>query len=137
MTAATAGPSGPSSRPGLSSRQPLFGRAHTDQVQINMEAGPAFDLDSEIDQLRSSVGRLKEVSTAIEEENKLTRQVMEGLDDAMEKARSSLRKTIKRIDRAYRDGKSNHMLYLFVFALTVFFIVYAWNRVYKLFKWLF
>lgn len=31
-------------------------------------------------------------------------------EDAMEKARLSLKKTIKRIDRAYRDSKSNHML---------------------------
>lgn len=102
-----------------------------------MEAGPAFDVDSEIDQLRSSVGRLKEVSSAIHEENKLTRQVMEGLEDAMEKARATLKKTMKRIDRAYRDSKSKHMLYLFLFAMAAFFIVYAWTKVYRFLKWLF
>ncbi len=58
-------------------------------------------------------------------------------EDAMEKARATLKKTMKRMDRAYRDSKSNHMLYLFVFALAAFFIIYAWHRVYRLLKWLF
>ena len=55
-------------RPGLSARQPLFGGAGggapADQLQINIEAGGALDLDDEIDQLRSSVGRLKQVPSA-------------------------------------------------------------------------
>lgn len=60
----------PACRPGLSARQPLFGRpppggeqaaGGDDHVQINLEAGPSFDIDSEIDQLRHSVGKLKEV----------------------------------------------------------------------------
>jgi hypothetical protein len=49
-------------RPGLSARQPLFGGpgAQSDQLQINIESG-TVDLDDEIDQLRHSVGRLKQV----------------------------------------------------------------------------
>lgn len=49
-------------RPGLSARQPLFGGpgAPSDQLQINIESG-TVDLDDEIDQLRHSVGRLKQV----------------------------------------------------------------------------
>lgn len=49
-------------RPGLSARQPLFGGpgpAHNDQLQINIESG-TLDIDDEIEQLRSSVGRLKQ-----------------------------------------------------------------------------
>lgn len=47
------------------SRQPLFNNAAapSDQLQISIEAGQ-YDLDSEIDQLRSSVGRLKQVKGA-------------------------------------------------------------------------
>lgn len=48
---------GISDRDGLSSRNQLFGGA--DQVQLNMEGD--FDMDQEIDGLRSQVGRLKEV----------------------------------------------------------------------------
>ena len=50
-------------RPGLSARQPLFGGpgpSADDQLQISIESG-TLDIDSEIDQLRSSVGRLKQV----------------------------------------------------------------------------
>ena len=50
-------------RPGLSARQPLFGGAGPsadDQLQISIESG-TLDIDNEIDQLRSSVGRLKQV----------------------------------------------------------------------------
>ncbi len=53
----------PPCRPGLSARQPLFGgagAAQSDQLQINIESG-TLDLDDEIDQLRGSVGRLKQV----------------------------------------------------------------------------
>jgi hypothetical protein len=55
-------------RPGLSARAPLFGgsgggaQQHSDDhVQINLEAG-TLDLDDEIEQLRGSVGRLKQAS---------------------------------------------------------------------------
>ena len=50
-------------RPGLSARQPLFGGpgpSADDQLQISIESG-TLDIDTEIDQLRSSVGRLKQV----------------------------------------------------------------------------
>ena len=58
----------------------MFGStSHSDQVAINIEAGTAYDLDSEIEELVSSVGRLKQVSAAIQEEVSLTAQVMSGL----------------------------------------------------------
>lgn len=73
------------SRSGLSARQPLFGTpasshgGQSDQMAINIESGTAYDLDEDIQDLRKSVGRLKQVSMAIQEENHLTRQIMEGL----------------------------------------------------------
>lgn len=120
------------------SRQPLFNNAAapSDQLQISIEAGQ-YDLDSEIDQLRSSVGRLKQVSEAISEENRLTAKVMDGLETAMDQARASLRKTMKRLNRAYADSKSNHMLYLVLFAVALFFAVFFWNKVQRLLKWIF
>lgn len=48
-------------------------------MAINIESGTAYDLDEDIQDLRKSVGRLKQVSMAIQEENQLTRQIMEGL----------------------------------------------------------
>lgn len=46
----------------------------------------------------------------------------------MDQARASLRKTMKRLNRAYADSKSNHMLYLILFALALFFAVFFWNK---------
>jgi len=66
-------------RPGLSARQPLFGSNPPDQLEINIEAGNAYELDDDIDSLRESVGRLKQVSSAIEGEAHLTKQIMDGL----------------------------------------------------------
>ena len=155
-------------------------------MQINIESG-TLDLDDEIDQLRSSVGRLKQVggageawghcqsahagasrttfacrrrrrcrrphppahrhpprptaclqvSQAIGEESRLTTQVMEGLESAMEQARGSLRKTMKRLGRAYQQSRSNHMTYLLLFAILLFFGVYFWNKVYRFLTWIF
>jgi hypothetical protein len=77
------------------------------------------------------------VSEAIGEENRLTAQVMDSLETAVEQARLSLRKTMKRLGRAYRQSKSNHMLYLVLFALAMFFAVYSWSKLSRLLKWIF
>lgn len=79
----------------------------------------------------------RQVSEAISEENRLTTQVMDGLESAMEQARASLKKTMKRLGRAYEQSRSNHMLYLILFALALFFAVYFWNRLYRLLSWIF
>ena len=78
-----------------------------------------------------------QVSEAIGEESRLTGQVMEGLESAMEQARLSLKKTMKRMGRAMEQARSNHMLYLILFAVALFFALYFWNRVYKFLKWIF
>ena len=127
-------------RPGLSARQPLFGASNpppNDQLAINMESGNAYDLDDDITDLRNSVGRLKQVSSAIQEENQLTKQIMDGLESAMETARLTLKQTVKRLDRVARKTKSNHVLYVFLFGIGLFFVAYFWIRVHRFLKWLF
>ena len=53
----------------------------------------------------------------------------------MESARHALSRTIRRLDRARRDGRSNHVLHLALFALALFFLVYFWARVSRLLAW--
>lgn len=77
------------------------------------------------------------MSEAISEENRLTGQVMEGLEAAMDQARASLKKTMKRLGRAYEQSRSNHLLYLVLFALALFFAVFFWNKVRRLLAWIF
>ncbi|KAK2075652.1 hypothetical protein QBZ16_001760 [Prototheca wickerhamii] len=109
---------------GLTSRQPLFGHG-PDHVQVSIE--PALDFDEEIEQLREGVGRLKQVSNAIQEENRLTQQVMEGL---------ALRHTSKRLKKALRQSKSNHVLYVFLFAFACLMAVFFFNKLYKFIRWI-
>ena len=80
---------------------------------------------------------LLQVSEAISEESRLTGQVMDGLEAAMDAARASLRQTMRRLGLAYQQSRSNHMLYLFLFAIALFFAVYFWSKVYRFLKWIF
>ena len=102
-----------------------------------MESGQAYDLDDEISDLSNSVGRLKQVSSAIHEESNLTQQVLDSLQSAMETASLTLRQTVKKLDRVAKKTKSNHVLYVFLFGIVLFFVFYCWTKVYKFLKWLF
>ena len=67
---------------GLNSRQPLFSRHGSMKNDASfqmqrMEAGDSFDED--IEDLHSSVRRLKQVSYAIQEETSLTSTILSGL----------------------------------------------------------
>ena len=62
---------------------------------------------------------------------------MDGLESAMETARLTLKQTVKRLDRVARKTKSNHVLYVFLFGVGLFFVAYFWIKVHKFLKWLF
>ena len=61
---------------------------------------------------------------------------MDGLEGAMEQARASLKKTMKRLGRAYTQSKSNHMLYLVLFALALFFALFFWAKLHRVLRWI-
>jgi len=122
---------------GVRSREGLFARPGTsDQLQVSVDPGHDFDLDHEIDGLRGQLGKLKEVSSAIAEENKLQRSIADSLEEAMEKARTGLRKTMRRLNRTYEQSKSNHILWLLLFAVGVFVLLYTWIKFYRLVRWI-
>ena len=56
-------------------------------------------------------------------------------EEAMEQARSGLRKTMRRLNRTYERSKSNHILYLLLFAVGVFAVLYTWIKFYRLVRW--
>jgi protein transport protein SFT1 len=106
-------------------------------MQVAIEAGTNFELDDEIEQLRSSVGRLKQVSTAIAEESRLTQQIVDSLEHAIQAAQMNLKATMKRLNRVFKRAKSNHMVYLLVFALAMFFAVFMFNKIHGFLAWIF
>ncbi|GAX75721.1 hypothetical protein CEUSTIGMA_g3164.t1 [Chlamydomonas eustigma] len=116
---------GSSSREGLSSRS-----QGSDQVHIHIDKG--FDFDSEVDILRSHVGRIKKLSQAIDEETKVQGSLINSLEESMERARMSLKRTMVRLNIAYKQAQSNHMLLLVLFAVVLFISIYVISKIYKL-----
>eukprot|EP00884_Botryococcus_braunii_P003123 jgi/Botrbrau1/12811/Bobra.20_1s0002.1 len=118
---------------GFPSRQGLNPRnyAQSDQAQVIMEIGQ-YDVDTEIEGLRTSVGRLKEMSKAIGEEAQLQKNITEQLAELLDQAQGKLKKSMKRLNRVYRESRSNQWIYLtlFVVAIVVFVVIYR-----KLVSW--
>mmetsp|Transcript_19031 Transcript_19031/g.48039 ORF Transcript_19031/g.48039 Transcript_19031/m.48039 type:complete len:140 (+) Transcript_19031:380-799(+) len=131
--------SGYPSRGGLSSRQPLFSGGGApggaDAVQISM-AAPQLDLDNEIAGLRGQMGQLKVMSQQIGEESRLSGELISGLEESMEKARHALKKSMKHLNRAYEQSKSNHLLYLVLFSLSILLGLYFFAKVVGTTRWL-
>ena len=76
-----------------------------------------------------------QMSMAIGEENKLQKQAAETLSEYLEQADVALRRGMRRVNKALRQSKSNHLLYLALFCLGVFFMLYFIIRTYKLVVW--
>ncbi|GIL87321.1 hypothetical protein Vretimale_1728 [Volvox reticuliferus] len=115
--------SGYASRGGLSARQQA-----QDQVAINVK----FDFDSEVEGLRGHVQKLKHLSLAIEDEQKKQGELINSLEDTMERAKLVMRRAMGRLNIAYRQAQSNHMLYLVLFALLMFTVLYVLGKVYRI-----
>ena len=54
----------------------------------------------------------------------------------MEKARLALKKSMKRMNKAYEQSKSNHLLYLVLFSLATLFGLYFFAKVVATIRWL-
>lgn len=76
-----------------------------------------------------------QMSMAIGEENKLQKQAAETLSEYLEQADVALRRGMRRVNKALRQSTSNHLLYLALFCLGVFFMLYFVIRTYKLVVW--
>ena len=77
-----------------------------------------------------------QLSQAIGEENKLSKAAAEGLEETLDRAKAALARGLKRVNRAMRRGRSNHMIYLVLFAFAVLLGVYVWAKLYRLVRWI-
>lgn len=101
-----------------------------------MEDEETDAVDREIDALRAGVGRLKGLSRTIQEEHRSVADLTTRLEGALEAAAATLKATRKRLDRAYRQNKSNHLLHVLLFALACFFLLYFWSKVRTALAWI-
>ena len=106
-------------------------------MAISIDGGLAYDVDSEIEELHKGIGRLKQVSSAIHEGNQVTGQIMESLESAMDTAKVTLKQTMKRLDKVARKTKSQHLLYVILFAFMILLGVYFWTKLLRLLRYLF
>ena len=93
----------------------------------SMEAG--YDVDDDITDLHSSVLRLKNVSKLIQEETTITGKILESLESSMDVAKVTLKQTMKKLDRVSKLTRSNHVLFVVLFGVIVFFAVLFWLKV--------
>mmetsp|Transcript_9665 Transcript_9665/g.23987 ORF Transcript_9665/g.23987 Transcript_9665/m.23987 type:complete len:133 (-) Transcript_9665:362-760(-) len=124
------GGGGYTSRDGLSAR-PGNG---PDQVQIRVDK---FDFDAEVEGLRAHVGKIKDLARTIEDERKVHGEIINTLEGSMEQAKMALKRASKRLNIAYKQAQSNHLLFLVLFCIFIFFGVYFLARLYRMGRWIF
>ncbi len=66
----------------------------------------------------------------IQHESRLNSQLISSMEETFEKARAQLRRTAKRVDRAFKFTGSGHIFILLVFAILVFVAFYVFLKVY-------
>ena len=64
----------------------------------------------------------------IQHESRLNSEILNSLEDTVNKARSNLKRTMKRIDKAFKFTGSGHILMLLVFAMGVLTLFYIWTK---------
>ena len=69
-----------------------------------------------------------QLSRAIGEENQLQRKQAESLEELMEQARAGLKRGMRRLNKAFHQSRSNHLIYLFLFCVSVSFLLYFWSK---------
>jgi hypothetical protein len=76
------------------------------------------------------------MSRAIGEESRQQRDLAESLEDLLERGRTELKRGMRRLNRAFQQSKSNHLLYLVIFCIAVFVFLYLWAKMFRLLRWL-
>lgn len=123
---------------GMANRSRLNNRQSSSLFNQNMqvesmEAG-VYDVDEDIMDLHSSVLKLKSVSKAIQEESSITGKILETLESSMDIAKVTLKQTMKRLDRVSKKTRSNHVLFVVLFGVVIFFCVFLWLKVRNLLR---
>ena len=56
-------------------------------------------------------------------------------EEVLERSRMALKQGMRKLNRAFIQSKSNHLLYLALFVVGIFFLVYFWSKVYRTIRW--
>ncbi|XP_023245963.1 uncharacterized protein LOC106640937 [Copidosoma floridanum] len=75
-------------------------------------------------ELRSKIGTLKSLSIDISTEVKYQDRMLRDMDDDFERTDGSLRGSLARVFRLSKGNHNYYILYTFLFALTMFFVLW-------------
>lgn len=81
---------------------------------------------------RGHVARIKGLSLAIDDERRQQGELIKNLEEALERAGAGLKRAMKRLNVAYRQAGSWHLLWLMLFAAVLFTVVYMLGKLYRL-----
>ena len=56
--------------------------------------------------------------------------------ETLERSTAALKQGMRRLNKAYKESKSNHLLYLVLFALAIFVALYLFAKAYRTIRWL-
>ena len=76
----------------------------------------SFDLDEEVAGLRGKVKMLKSMSNQIGEEASIRGQLIDALEIDFSSGESAMRDIRRKLDKAYKQAKSGHLMSLMFFA---------------------
>eukprot|EP00899_Mesostigma_viride_P007443 jgi/Mesvir1/166/Mv13525-RA.1 len=95
-------------------------------VVLQMEADG--DVDEEVQRLRDQVSMLKRITFDVDRETQVQKSILDDLEASMAKAQAMLKRTMKKLDVAFANAGSNHLMYLALFAFACFFAAYLYIR---------
>eukprot|EP01026_Neomeris_dumetosa_P030125 TRINITY_DN2417_c0_g1_i2.p1 TRINITY_DN2417_c0_g1~~TRINITY_DN2417_c0_g1_i2.p1 ORF type:complete len:136 (+),score=12.12 TRINITY_DN2417_c0_g1_i2:150-557(+) len=127
---------GYTSREGLNSRHQLLYGQNGGAVQVTVDPMQEFDLDKDLEDMSKQVNLLKNIAGQINEENKENTRVMDELQAYMDRAKMAMDRGMKRLSKVYKQGGSNHLLFLVLFAIGVIMFLYFFTKVVKFVQWL-
>lgn len=52
----------------------------------------------------------------------------------MQRAQAALRRGLKKLNRSMARSKSNHLLYLALFVVSIFFVVFFWAKIARILR---
>eukprot|EP00240_Pyramimonas_obovata_P011961 CAMPEP_0118935484 /NCGR_PEP_ID=MMETSP1169-20130426/15668_1 /TAXON_ID=36882 /ORGANISM="Pyramimonas obovata, Strain CCMP722" /LENGTH=131 /DNA_ID=CAMNT_0006878529 /DNA_START=231 /DNA_END=626 /DNA_ORIENTATION=+ len=116
-------------KPGFGSRSNINSRRNYDPESGGLLQQHRNDaLDSEIEGLRGKIKMLKKVSGDIGEEVNIRGRLIDDMEGSMTLAQAALKKSLRTINKLYKEGSANHMIVLVLFVFIVFVVVYFFMK---------
>jgi len=97
-------------------------------MQGGLSVSRGEEVDSEVDDLRKKIGKLKQVSLDINEEFQLRNAIITEMESTIVNCQKALKAASKKLNKLYRESSANHLIVLICFVFAMFMGAYMWIR---------